>query len=161
MARELNPNLFDNKNGTEQISLDRAKELIHKEVNIEQVRQLTLQMEAVMKKCRELDSKVDTTQQQLHRTQEQFQKRVEALISHHKKLEENVKGSFQDLREKFALTVAKVKESQMGELKQQQLMDRHNQIVQSFESRMLQMQKLVTDQEMQLLSFKSLLKDKI
>ncbi len=47
----------------------------------------------------------------------------------------------------------------MSDAKIQELVDRHNQLVQSFEVRITQMQKVMAEQEMQLMTSRSELKE--
>ncbi len=66
------------------------------------------------------------------------------------RVEDSMNKSNQETSQKFALVTAKVNERKITDMKVQELVDRHNSIIRNFENRLLNMQRLVSEQEMSL-----------
>ena len=73
------------------------------------------------------------------------------------RFEEVLKNNISDINEKVAALSGKQNSSKINEAKIEQLVDRHNQTLQNFEVKMNQMQKIMSEQQMQIINYKSLL----
>jgi hypothetical protein len=74
-------------------------------------------------------------------------------------LEERLKMMSHDSHEKMATLYSRIKENQNSDLKFAALIERHNQIVQSFELRLNQSQRLIENQALQLAKQQELIDD--
>lgn len=137
MARELNPDLFGS-------SVPKA-EKSHSLENPDPYR----------KKIRDLEIHVHSLTQKIEKLTLLIEKK--SIQSQHstKSLETQVRGAISELAKRQSILGQKLTEKKAVELKLQEIMDRHNQVVHNFEVKMNQMQKLCTEQEVKLMSYKS------
>ena len=162
--RELNPLLFDspapqanamgltidsrvpaaNVMGPRESAIGRAPyaplDLKNMETQVAQLKGAMIQME---RQTETISFKMEELSKTLHQRLERF---TQAVL----RLEETQTKNQQETAQRFGLVAAKMNERKVGEMKVQEMMDRHNTIVRNFENRMLSLQRLVTEQEMAL-----------
>lgn len=117
---------------------------------IEQIRKLTRQQKDHELSLQRLDSQ---TTEALGSTKV----RVERIGAGAQRIDEKSQMRFSEINERLASLSSKVTERKISDQKIEQLLARHNQTVQNFELRLQQMQKLVNEQEMQLVNYRSAL----
>lgn len=155
MSRELNRDLF-------QKSVGQNAHVPEQEVAVatkEDFRVLGFQLESVIKKMKEFESRTLKTESRLQELVGSSKIRFERIQGHFQRQSEQIQGQFNDMHMKSAQLSSRVNESRMGETRMQEMVDRHQQMVQSFEARLQQMQKMMTEQELQLSASRSELKD--
>lgn len=74
-------------------------------------------------------------------------------------LEVRMENLAHELRSKLQSLSGKVSEAHMSDLKTQALMDRHTQLLRQFEARVTQLQKVIEDQEFQILGYQASLEE--
>jgi archaellum component FlaC len=74
-------------------------------------------------------------------------------------MEQFLKQTIHEINEKFAQINSRVTERRLQESKIQEMMDRHNQVLQTYDVRMGQIQKIVHEQELQLMGAKASLEE--
>lgn len=85
--------------------------------------------------------------------------KTEKLVQKHLYLEQRLDALIGESRAKYAQLSGKLTEKGLHEVEIQSLLERHNQLVRNFESRLGQMQKVVDSQQMQLMNYASALED--
>lgn len=74
-------------------------------------------------------------------------------------LESRFEAMSQDLKSKYSGLTGKMTERNLTDMKTQALMDRHTQLLRQFEQRVSQLQRVVEEQEYQILNYKSALEE--
>jgi hypothetical protein len=100
----------------------------------------------------ELTAKTEDTVKQSKQMTDMLSSRLGSLESRFETLSQELKGKLNSLS-------AKVTEKHMADLKTQALIDRHTQLLRQFESRVLQLQKVIEDQEFQILNYQAALEE--
>ncbi len=149
MSRQLNKGLFHDEKklipshpSSETMSDEVASELSY------QIKLLKSQLHELSKKQREIDAKTSHIESNIT---DIFSKSQQNL----KRFESAVKSSLQSMINKFSRLNTKVTERNLNENKVQAIIDRHNHVLQQFEQRSLKLQKIISEQEMQLINYKS------
>lgn len=155
MTRELNRDLFP----SEEKVTSKSQEDGEGSVSKEDLRVLSYQIETLWHKVKELEPRVEKSQNRLQELNSSSKLRFERIQSHFQRQGELVQGQFGDMHAKIAQLLSKVNESRLAESRIQEIVDRHQQVVQSFEARLQQLKKLVTEQELQLSASRSELKE--
>jgi chromosome segregation ATPase len=83
--------------------------------------------------------------------------RIERIGTGAQRLDEKSAMKFTEIAQKLASLTSKVTERKVSDRKIEDLLNRHNLTVQNFELRLQQMQKIINEQEMQLMNYKSAL----
>ncbi len=128
--------------------------------------EMNIRTEVEGRQVEKLRSKVD----RMEVTIEKMATRLEELgkVSHLKserlaqaiaRSDEHMTKMAQDLSAKVAQLTGKVNERRLVETKVQEMVDRHNQIVHTFEQRMSQLQKLLSEKELHLAGYHSALEE--
>ena len=165
MSRELNPDLFpevkrvesppDSEKGQGwargEPSVALAKE--------EDLRILSGQVELIKRRLKEHESRMETANTRLNDFINAVKGKFDRVSGFAQRLEEFAKSGMNDLNLKQAQVLSKLNERKVSDAKIQELVDRHNQLVQSFELRLTQMQKVIAEQEIQLMSSRAELKE--
>ena len=141
MAREFNPDLF----GATDVDLQTK---IQNEVTAGGVESLKRKVREQESEIMKLSQKVDKLTLALEQKNVQHQHGLRSL-------EAQSKAATQALASKLQSLVAKFTERRVAEAKTQELIDRHNQMVQTFELRMTNMQKVTSDIEMKLMGYQA------
>lgn len=111
---------------------------------------LEAQVNALRVSLMQVEKRVDATQNQIQELARGTTTRMERFGTSISRMEEMLAQNHQENTAKFAHIVAKVNERKVTDSKVQELLDRHNHIVRSFENRLLSLQRLVSEQEMAL-----------
>lgn len=156
MTRELNRDLFPSELKTAQKTTQEEGESL---ASKEDLRVLSYQIENLWHKMKELEPKVEKTQNRVQELASSSKVRFERVQNHFQRQGEMVQGQFGDMHAKVAQLLSKVNESRLAETRIQEMVDRHQQVVQSFEARLQQLKKLITEQELQLSASRSELKE--
>lgn len=160
MSRELNNDLFPEVKPVEKKTPEQASAALSR-ARDEQLREVVMQVEQLKRRHKEMEAKVENTNMRLNEFANTTKVKFERLVGITQRLDEMIKSNVQDMVTKQSQMASKLNERKVGDAKIQELVDRHNQLVQSFEVRLLQMQKVVAEQEMQLMSSRSELKEAI
>lgn len=155
MSRELNRDLFPSEKKPSQIEAQGEEAAASKE----DLRVLSYQIETLWKKVKEMDPRLERTQTRVQELSSSCKLRFERVQSHLQRQAEGTQGQFGDMHAKVAQLLSKVNETRLAENRIQEIVDRHQQVVQSFEARLQQLKKIVSEQELQLSASRSELKD--
>ncbi|MCB0341374.1 MAG: hypothetical protein H6626_09315 [Pseudobdellovibrionaceae bacterium] len=157
MPRQLNRELFINEklDGNQDFSVDQM--VTNAELKTQNMITTKLAMELNQLKAgqRDLERKVELVNSRLNSLADATKKTIGQVQSAHKNFERVAQAAVQDLKSRISTLGGKMTESRIQENKTQELVDRHHQIVQAFELRLQQMQKLVSQQEMKLLNYQA------
>lgn len=172
MPRELNPELFESLRreleAAEGVQASQSQNLQQRqsagtmfepefEVREEDWHAVIDQIRKLTKSVKDLEV---AQQRQDTRTQETLgaaKIRIERIGTGAQRLDEKSAMKFSEIAQKLASLTSKVTERKVSDGKIEDLLNRHNQTVQNFELRLQQMQKVINEQEMQLMSYKSAL----
>lgn len=156
MPRELNPELF----GTRQKPSSAAAHggPVSQEslpnMNLSSAHQYDTP-EALKRKIRDLENQVQVLQQKVEKMTLNFEQRLAMTQSTQKSIELSLKSSLQEMAHNQANTLSKLNERRAADAKIQEMVDRHNLLVQNFEIRMSNMHKVSTEQEMKLMTYQA------
>jgi chromosome segregation ATPase len=117
-----------------------------------QILQLRMQVQATDKKNEQLMSQM---QELVRAANSRFDRAGQAI----NRLESSANTQIQELSAKYAGVASKVNERKVQEVKVQEMIDRHNSIVRAFENRLTHMQRVMTEQEMQLHNYAAALEE--
>jgi len=120
---------------------------------------LVAQMDLSKKRLKALESRHETLQNRTNEWVQSTRSRFERFNSAGSRMEQFLKGTIQEINEKFSQLTRRVAERRLQDNKIQEMMDRHHQILQGYETRLSQIQKLVHEQEIQLMGTKSALEE--
>jgi len=157
MARELNRELFGNVGPAQ----DRASESQTPAVayaKADEVRVLHLHIENLSKRLKEFESRVETMHTKTDDMLTQNKQRFERVQGHFKAQNEQFNNGMLDMNNKIAQVVSRVNERKVSENIVKEMVERHASVVQAFEVRMQQLQKVMSEQELQLMATRSELK---
>ena len=158
MARELNRELFGLQNPahTPETSPGGPAPTYAK---VDDVRVLHLHIESLTRKMKEFESRVETMHTKVEEVINQNRQRFERVQNHFKGQTEMLQNALGDVHNKIAQVVSRMNERKLSENMIKEMVDRHGQVVQSFEVRLQQFQKVMSDQELQLMHARSELKE--
>lgn len=111
--------------------------------------------EAVKRKIRDLENQVQVLQQKIEKMTMSFEQRMAHTQSTQKSIEMSLKSSLQEMAQNQANTISKLNERRAADAKIQEMVDRHNLLVQNFEVRMTAMHKVSSEQEMKLMTYQA------
>ena len=155
MARELNRDLFGNRNAGEQETGPAPAA----SVAAEEVRRLTLHLEAMAKRMKEFESRLETMQTKVDEVVATNKQRFERVQSHFQNQGEMIRNGFADINGKIAQVVSRVNERKVADGVVKEMVDRHGQVVQGFEVRLTQLQRVISEQELQLMNARTELRE--
>jgi len=107
------------------------------------------------KRLRDLEAQIETTNGKMDRWAQIIDGRLQQLTQSQKNVTEQIKYVTDSFNKQLAHLHSKINERKTADVKTQELFDRHNQIVHSFENRVGQLQKIVGEQEMKLMSYQA------
>lgn len=155
MARELNRELFGSgKETTGEMSGTQTPAY----AKADEVRVLHLHIESVSRRMKEFESRVEVMHTKVEELTTQSRARFERVQSHFKGQTEMLQNALSDVHGKIAQVVSRMNERKLSENVVKEMVDRHTNVVQTFEVRLQQMQKVMSEQEMQLMHARSELK---
>lgn len=135
MARSLNPNLF----GQQEV----------------QTQAPDAGSQAALRKTRELEAQMDVLNQKIDKWAKILESKFQQMQSVQKNLGEQIRQVSENFSTQQAGIHSKLNERRSADVKVQELVDRHNQLIQSFEGRVSQMQRVASEQEMKLMSYQA------
>ena len=157
MPRELNPELFGaQKPAPEPVSASPSQPKWLKE---EDGKVLALRLEALRKKVKELEAALETQNGRQKDGQEGLKGRFDRIQQHMQRQDSQIQANTQDVHNKLAKVVSRLNERLTSDAKIEELMDRQQQVIQGFELRLSQMQKIINEQELMLAAARSELKE--
>ncbi|NCN40086.1 hypothetical protein GW916_02445 [bacterium] len=159
MSRELNRDLFPSDKDSARKSVQGDTQVDEVAASKEDLRVLSYQIETLWKKVKEMDPRLERTQTRVQELSSSCKLRFERVQSHLQRQAEGTQGQFGDMHAKVAQLLSKVNETRLAENRIQEIVDRHQQVVRSFEARLTQLKKLVSEQELQLSASRAELKD--
>ncbi|MEZ4872474.1 MAG: hypothetical protein R2827_09585 [Bdellovibrionales bacterium] len=173
MPRELSPSLF----GQPQESIGMADSTVSSgETNVhhesthpqhslmpQQAQQMdsveaqvfSAHLEGIKERIHQLGQKMNALEV-LQKSEEGSQQiKVDRFQTSVKHLESVLRQHVNDMNTKFAQVVSRFNNQKINESKIEQMIDRHAQMVQNFENKMMKMQKIISEQELQLINYRS------
>ncbi len=156
MARELNRDLFGVGGRVEESPTSVASPAFAK---ADELRVLHLHVEALSKRLKEFESRVEVMNTKTEEVVKQNKQRFERVQGHFQRHGEMVQNGFNDINAKLAQVISRVNERKVSENAIKEMVDRHAQLVQSFELRMQQLQRVISEQELQLMNARNELKE--
>ena len=142
MPRELHPELFG-----EQIMAQASEKL-----NIDP-------LEALRRKVRGLESGLQTLTARVDKLSLNLEQRAAELKEKLEITQSALDISLKDFKQNLATMQERVRTQEQGESQIQDLLDRHNVLVQQFEQRMQGLQKITSDQEYKLFTYNNTLSE--
>jgi chromosome segregation ATPase len=106
-------------------------------------------------------SELESTQSLLHNRQSELiqatKTRIERMMGSCQRMDEVVKAFTAEISEKFSAVQLRMNERKLSEHKIQDMVDRHASMIQSYEVRLNSLQKILSEQEMQLMNARAAL----
>lgn len=154
MRKELNPGLFDN----EQEGFVRSRAPGTFEITGAELSALnpTSEVRRIEKRVENITHEARVKHEELIKS---VQGRFEQFVQKLSALESKFEALSQDLRGKHSNLSGKVTERHMTDMKTQALIDRHTQLLRQFETRVAGLQRVIEEQEYQIMNYKSALED--
>lgn len=164
MSRELKRDLFadflpPNPQGNS-AKIDSSKnQTSTRLIGVDEWQVLSSQLDLLKRRQKELEARQESFQQTVSQWMETTKGRFERFNSAGSRMEQFLKQTIHEINEKFAHLGGRVAERRLQETKIQEMMDRHNQVLQTYEVRLSQIQKLVQEQEIQLMGARASLEE--
>ncbi|MEK6555805.1 MAG: hypothetical protein AABZ31_11220 [Bdellovibrionota bacterium] len=162
MPRELNPELFGTRQKPATPLQPQGYQAPEMHAGATSLPSLTMSPshmyetpEAVKRKIRDLENQVQVLQQKIEKLSASFDQRMTQTQSTQKSIEMSLKSSLQEMAQNQANTISKMNERRVADAKIQEMVDRHNSLVQNFEIRMAAMHKVSSEQEMKLMTYQA------
>lgn len=160
MPRELNKELFAGtlpaSQSTDLVSNHPSEDVKRHDILL---REMALELARLKRHIKDVEVKADTNANRLNDWARGTKNTLERLQSGQQRLEQLAKAAVQELKSKISTLAGKFTERKGVDSKVQELIDRHNQALLSFEARMNQMQKIISEQELKILAYQSALKE--
>ncbi len=151
MSRELHPDLFTRNQ-------EPLKNEDSPEKSLEDLKSrlfLEPQLADIKGQMGDLKSQINKIIAHVNDTQKISQVRFERLQQALTRSEQLHKAFSQEVAMKVAGLVSKISERRTTDVKIQELIDRHNQVLQGFEARVSQLQKIISEKDAQILSMQA------
>lgn len=158
MARELNRELFGNPGGGEGDVRMASTGIPPVYAKAEDVNILHLHIESMNKRMKEFESRVETMHTKVDEMTGQNKVRFERVQGHFQRQTEMLQNALGEVHQKIAQVVSRLNERKISESVVKEMVDRHATVVQTFETRLNQFQKVMSEQELQLMHARSELK---
>ena len=161
MARELNRELFGGLRERETAGPAEGGQTLPASAfaKAEEVRALHLFVESLSKRMKEFESKVELMTTRTEELSGSNKQRFERVQAHFKSQAEAMQNGFGDINAKIAQVVSRVNERKVADQMVKEMVERQASLVQSFEVRMQQLQRVISEQELQLMNARSELRD--
>ena len=167
MAREMNRDLFGGHGAREAAAKEMAGGPTSGYTGLPMVtyakaddlRVLHLHIENLSKRMKDYESRVETLTTKVEDLVGQNKQRFERVQSHFHRQNEMLQSGFGDFNAKMAQVVSRVNERKVSDNVVKEMVDRQAHLVQTFEVRMQQLQRVMSEQELQLMSARSELKE--
>lgn len=116
-----------------------------------------------LSEVKRLEKRIEGLIQEVRMKQEEqtrsIQTRFELFVQKLNSLDSKFEALAQDLRGKYSHLSSKVTEHNLSDMKTQALIDRHTHVLRQFEQRVSQLQRMIEEQEFQILNYKAALED--
>jgi len=109
----------------------------------------------VAKRIRDLEAQIEVVNQKMDRWAQILDGRIQQLTQSQKNTVEQIKLVTDGFNRQMAALHSKINERKTSDVKTQELIDRHNILVQNFENRIGQIQKITNEQEMKLIAYQA------
>lgn len=156
MARELNRDLFAHRAPSEPEAPGGYPSV--PQVKSEEIRVLQLHMETMSRRMKDFESRVEVLNTKVEEVVVQNRQRFERVQGHFQRQNEMLQTSQGEVHNKIAQVVSRLNERKVAENVVKEMVDRHGAVVQAFEVRLQQLQKVMSEQELQLMHARSELK---
>jgi len=162
MSRELRPDLFQKKD--KQLADPTSSRVIEAQSDLKNMRNfvgliefqvLTAQVESLKKQVSELKNKYIVQERKIEESKELHSNSLNRMKSILTGLESLFKSSIQELNGKYKHLTGRVKSSHLHEEKMESLVARHIGVINKFEIKVDQLNKIISEQSYQLLSAKA------
>lgn len=157
MRKELNPGLFGGAS-VPQEDLSELKNFVNYEISGAELSSLNPNSE-----IKRIEKRVENITQESRvkhgELLKSVQTRFELFVQKLGTLESKFEALSQDIRSKHSTLSGKVTERHMTDMKTQALIDRHTQLLRQFEQRVASLQRVIEEQEYQIMNYKSALED--
>lgn len=157
MARELNRELFGATRANETTASDGTREVSY--AKADEVRVLHLHIETMSKRLKEFESRLETMYTKTEELSKTNKQRFERVQGHFQSQNERIQSGFNDVNSKIAQVVSRVNERKVSEGVVKEMVERQASLIQTFEVRMQQLQRVISEQELQLMNARSELKE--
>lgn len=127
----------------------------------EEMRHASLTIEALSRRVKELESRIEQVNSRGEEMVTANKQRFERVQGHFHRHTEMIQGGFSDVNDKLAHLASRVNERKVSENQVKELIDRHQQMVQTFEVRVQQLQKVISEQELQLMNARAEIKEAV
>lgn len=117
------------------------------------------QIEGLKEKIHHLSTALESLKLSNSEDQQVQNFKVERLNGRVQNFETVLKQNVIDTHERLAQLMSKINGNKVNEAKIEQMLDRHGQLVQGFEIKMQKMQRIISEQELQIINYKSELKE--
>lgn len=111
--------------------------------------------EQYRRKIRDLENQVAVLSQRLEKVTAMYEQRVTQIAQAQKAFEQQTRERFEEMSTSHASAVSKLTERRVADVKIQEMIDRHNQLVLNFETRMNQIHKVASEQEMKIMTYQA------
>lgn len=155
MQKELNPELFGEKKVAKSSPADTAANLGNNSNYLNTDRQIFELRSQNQNLHNQLEKIVGSVNEWIKTSNVKFEKQA-ALLT---RLEQSHNGLATEAGQKISMLSAKVNERRALDMKVQEMVDRHNNIVKSFEVRMNHLQKLLAEKEAQMIASQAALNE--
>lgn len=158
MARELNRDLFGPRPVSGADMDTRTPPATPTYAKTDEVRALHLHVETMSRRMKEFESRVESMHTKVEEMSGQNKQRFERVQGHFQRQNEMLRSSMMEVHNKIAQVVSRLNERKLSESVVKEMVDRHATVVQTFETKLNQFQKVMSEQEMQLMHARSELK---
>lgn len=155
MARELNTDLLNSLKGMETNSDSDLAPAAPKFAKADELRVAHLHIEALNKRIKEFESRVEVMAAKVDEMTAQNKIRFERVQGHFQRQTEMLTNGMSDMHSKLAKVVSRVNERRIEDNMVKEMVERHAHVVTAFEARMQQLQKVISEQELQLMGARS------
>lgn len=156
MHKELNPDLFGEKKIAKSPGLESASASVSAGANYLNTDRQIFELKAQNQAMADQMNKIVATVNELIKTSNAKFERQQALLS---RLEHSHNGLATEAGQKITQLSQRVNERKSLDLKVQEMVDRHNNVIKSFEVRMNHLQKLLAEKEAQMISSQAALNE--
>jgi hypothetical protein len=126
---------------------------------VEDARLVGHHVETLKRRMKDYEYKLDALNSKMTELMSATKARIERIAAATHRAEEFSKMGFQELNSKFASISGRVSERRVHDTKVEEMVDRHAQVLNQFEVRLNQLQKIIGEQEMQLMNSRSALQE--
>jgi hypothetical protein len=113
------------------------------------------QSQSQIKKFREMEVQIEVLNNKLEKWVQILDSKIQQLHVGQKNLSEQLRQSVEGFSAQQAALHSKLNERRGSDLKTQEIVDRHNQLIHRFEARVSQIQKISSEQEMKLMTYQA------